>query len=145
MSASILEEINQDVGLNDTFFERVHEQFCTRDGYAALLDIKRKFEEIGRYDLFEYGYLDFLGRHSPDDWKRVYSLLQSLPTENNITRVEDDKRRFLMGFHKINKNGNAYDILDDAIANYIIKSEHIIIIAGKPYIYENGVYKKDEE
>lgn len=50
-----------------------------------------------------------------------------------------------MGFHKIGRNGNPYDILDDAIANYIIENEHIIVIAGKPYIYKNGVYKKDED
>lgn len=50
-----------------------------------------------------------------------------------------------MGFHKIGRNGNPYDILDDAIANYIIENEHIIVIAGRPYIYKNGVYKKDED
>lgn len=48
-------------------------------------------------------------------------------------------------FHKIGKNGNPYDIIDERIANYIIEHEHIIIIAGKPYIYKNGVYKRDEE
>lgn len=51
----------------------------------------------------------------------------------------------MMGYHRIGKNGNPYDILDDAIANYIIENEHIIVIAGKPYIYKNGVYKKDED
>ncbi len=51
----------------------------------------------------------------------------------------------LMDFHKIGKNGNPYDIIDDKIASYIIEHEHIIIIAGKPYIYKNGVYKRDED
>lgn len=50
-----------------------------------------------------------------------------------------------MDFHKIGKNGNPYDIIDNKIANYIIEHEHIIIIANKPYIYKNGVYKKDED
>lgn len=50
-----------------------------------------------------------------------------------------------MDYHKIGKNGNPYDILDDKIANYIVENESIIIIAGKPYIYKNGVYKKDED
>lgn len=50
-----------------------------------------------------------------------------------------------MAYHKIGKNGNPYDIVDDMIANYIISKEHIIVIAGKPYIYKNGVYKKDED
>ena len=47
-------------------------------------------------------------------------------------------------FHKIGKNG-PYDIIDDKIATYIIEHEHIITIAGKPYIYKNGVYKRDED
>lgn len=50
-----------------------------------------------------------------------------------------------MDFHKIGKSGNPYDIIDDKIANYIIEHEHIITITGKPYIYKNGVYKKDED
>lgn len=50
-----------------------------------------------------------------------------------------------MDFHKIGKNGNPYDIIDNKIANYIIDNENIIVIAGKPYIYKNGVYKKDED
>lgn len=49
-----------------------------------------------------------------------------------------------MAFHKIGKNG-PYDILDEMIAGYIVENEHIIVIAGKPYIYKNGVYKKDED
>lgn len=51
----------------------------------------------------------------------------------------------LLDFHKIGKNGNPYDIIDDKIATYITEHEHIIIIAGKPYIYKNGVYKKDDD
>ncbi|MDF2951745.1 MAG: phage/plasmid primase, family, C-terminal domain protein [Anaerocolumna sp.] len=50
----------------------------------------------------------------------------------------------LLDFHKIGKNG-PYDIIDDKIANYIIEHENIIIIAGKPYIYKNGLYKKDTD
>lgn len=56
--------------------------------------------------------------------------------ETNVTFLED--------FHKIGKNG-AYDIIDDKIASYIIEHENIIIIAGKPYIYKEGVYKRDED
>lgn len=50
-----------------------------------------------------------------------------------------------MNFHKIGKNGNPYDIIDNMIADYIIEHEKIIIIAAKPYIYKNGVYKRDED
>ena len=51
----------------------------------------------------------------------------------------------LLDFHKIGKNGSPYDIIDNRIADYIISHENIIVIAGKPYIYKNGVYKKDED
>lgn len=51
----------------------------------------------------------------------------------------------LMDFHKIGKNGSPYDIIDNKIADYIISHENIIVIAGKPYIYKSGVYKKDED
>lgn len=50
-----------------------------------------------------------------------------------------------MDFHKIGKSGSPYDIIDDKIANYIINHENIIMIAGKPYIYKKGVYKRDED
>lgn len=50
-----------------------------------------------------------------------------------------------MDFHKIGKGGKPYNIIDDMIASYIIENEHITVIAGKPYIYKNGVYKKDED
>lgn len=51
----------------------------------------------------------------------------------------------LLDFHKISEKEKPYDIIDDKIANHIITHEHIIVIAGKPYIYKDGVYKKDED
>lgn len=50
-----------------------------------------------------------------------------------------------MDFHKIGRNEKPYDIIDDKIANYIIEHERIILIEGKPYIYKNGVFKKDKD
>ena len=55
------------------------------------------------------------------------------------------RRNFLMDFHKIGKNGNPTDIIDNKIAEYIITQQDIIIIAAKPYLYKDGVYKKDED
>lgn len=51
----------------------------------------------------------------------------------------------MLDFHKIGKGDRPYDIIDDKIANYIIEHENIIVISGKPYIYKNGVYKRDED
>lgn len=58
---------------------------------------------------------------------------------------ENNESISLLDFHKIGKSGVPYDIIDDKIANYIVEHENIVIIAGKPYIYKNGVYKKDSD
>lgn len=50
----------------------------------------------------------------------------------------------LMKFCRINKNGIPYDIIDAAIAEEVINNHEIMVIAGKPWIYMNGVYKQDE-
>lgn len=61
-----------------------------------------------------------------------------------IEQEENTNDTFLEDFHKIGKNG-PYDIIDDKIASYIVEHENIITIAGKPYLYKNGVYKRDED
>lgn len=50
----------------------------------------------------------------------------------------------IMDFHKLSKNGAPYDVYDDRIANHIIKSIPMFVIAQKPYIYHGGVYVLDE-
>lgn len=56
--------------------------------------------------------------------------------EANLISLED--------FHKLGKNGTPYDIIDDKIADHIINSLDIIIVANKPYVYEAGVFVIDE-
>lgn len=51
----------------------------------------------------------------------------------------------LIGFCLINKNGQPYEIIDSAIADAIIEKYEIIIMAGQPWIYINGVYTRDEK
>lgn len=58
----------------------------------------------------------------------------------NIDKEADPR----FAFHKVGKNG-PYDIMDGEIEKHILKQLNIIVIAGKPYIYTNGVYKKDDE
>lgn len=50
----------------------------------------------------------------------------------------------ILDFHKLSKNGVPYDVFDDRIANHIIKSVPLFVIAQKPYIYQDGVYVLDE-
>ena len=61
-----------------------------------------------------------------------------------MIKQEETSDTSLEDFHKIGKNG-PYDIIDDKIASYIVEHENIIIIAGKPYLYKDGVYKRDED
>ena len=51
----------------------------------------------------------------------------------------------LVRFCLINKNGQPYEIIDSAIADEVINSHEIIIMAGQPWIYEGGVYRKDDK
>lgn len=52
----------------------------------------------------------------------------------------------LLDFQKIGKNGNPYDILDDRIAEYITQEQlRMFVLNGQPYLYRNGVYKRDED
>lgn len=56
----------------------------------------------------------------------------------------EDKRLFLLqSFHKIGKSGAAYDILDNAIEQYIIDNVPLFVMNKKVYIYKNGVYVND--
>ena len=73
--------------------------------------------------------------------------------EQNRQRVRSSQKRAktltkkqtpALAFHKVGKNG-PYDIMDGEIEKHILKQLNIIVIAGKPYIYTNGVYKKDDE
>lgn len=57
----------------------------------------------------------------------------------------EERRSFLAtSFHKIGKNGTPYDILDDAIEQYIIDNIPLFVMNKKVYIYKKGVYVFDE-
>ena len=51
----------------------------------------------------------------------------------------------LVRFCLINKNGQPYEVIDAAIADEVINNHDIIIMAGQPWIYEGGVYRKDDK
>lgn len=48
-------------------------------------------------------------------------------------------------FHKFDKRGEPYEIIDGEIAEYLVHEKlQMFVFGGIPYIYENGYYKKDE-
>ena len=68
---------------------------------------------------------------------------------DDFTEPADDDERtrteWLLQFHKVSqKTGIPLDIIDVAIADYIKSSQEIILLAGVPYIYQDGVYVLDE-
>ena len=51
----------------------------------------------------------------------------------------------LIKFCLIGKSGQSYEVIDAAIADEVINNHEIIIMAGQPWIYEDGVYRKDDK
>ena len=55
------------------------------------------------------------------------------------------KGNALKRFHKYANNGQPFDIIDDEIARYIIAHEHLMVMDGKLYLYDHGVYSLDDD
>lgn len=71
--------------------------------------------------------------------------LLSLP-EEEPPKEEIEKALLLERFHRVNdKTGKPIDIIDIYISDYIIENYNIMVLCKIPYIYENGVYKADED
>lgn len=49
-----------------------------------------------------------------------------------------------MIFHKVRKDGTPNEVYDDRISNYIIESIPMFVLEGQLYIYNKGVYKRDD-
>lgn len=62
---------------------------------------------------------------------------------NDLSSVNYELNSEMSRLHKISKEGNPYDIIDSYIADYVIENYNLMLLLGKPYIYENGVYKED--
>ncbi len=81
--------------------------------------------------------------------------MEAKPTECNDRAAADDEKQLaeiekilhekLKPFHIFNNNGAATGIYSDKIAEYIIKTYHVIFTDEIPRLYENGVYVKDEK
>lgn len=74
---------------------------------------------------------------------------QKLP-ENVVNQAEmqsneAENERFLDRFHKFNGKGQITGVFDAEIMEYIIQTEHIISVRGVIYLYENGVYRVDND
>lgn len=69
--------------------------------------------------------------------------LETTRTELTDTTYELNQEMYRL--HKISEKGNPYEIIDSHIADYVVENYHLMILLGKPYIYENGVYREDKE
>lgn len=60
-------------------------------------------------------------------------------TEQNQQQNAENEH-FLDRFHKFNAKGNITGVFDAEIMEYVIQTEHIIIVGDCVYLYQNGVY-----
>lgn len=69
--------------------------------------------------------------------------LETTRTELMDTTYELNKE--MNRLHKISDRGNPYEIIDSHIADYVIENYHLMILLGKPYIYDSGVFREDKD
>jgi len=55
-----------------------------------------------------------------------------------------DHTKWMLQFHKCSAKGVPIDIIDLTIVDYIKSTQKIILLAGEPYIYQDGVYTLDD-
>lgn len=67
--------------------------------------------------------------------------------ENNSESAQNDTPTFqnLDRFHRFNGKGQITGVFDAKIRDYIIETEHIIVVGGCTYLYKNGVYLLDKQ
>lgn len=56
---------------------------------------------------------------------------------------DDSGGRSLARFHEYNQRGEAVDVCDREIVEYLIETQPMFVFNGTPYLYENGVYRQD--
>lgn len=67
---------------------------------------------------------------------------QSASADN--TSTDDEQQTGLLNrFHKFNAKGQITGVFDEEIKDYILQTEHIVIVGGMVYVYQNGVYQMD--
>ena len=66
------------------------------------------------------------------------------PPEMQSNEAENaENERFLDRFHKFNGKGQITDVFDAEIMEYVIQTEHIVIIGDCVYLYQSGAYIVD--
>lgn len=110
---------------------REHELFC----YACSLQAK--------------GYPDHEISDLVHEANRTRCTSPLAETEINQSVLSALKRyqkgNALKRFHKYNVKGIPYDINDEEILRYILAHENLMVLDGRLFLYENGVYLPDED
>lgn len=125
-------------------------------------------QDINAFDLtriHKFGELDLDDEHKRVQDKPSYKRMVEFAAADHETQVtlamekqkgaaedfaapEGDERartEWLLQFHKVSqKTGIPLDIIDASITDYIESTETIILLAGEPYLYRDGVYTLDE-
>ena len=129
---------NKNIGKNERYElpdvieegHREHELFS----YACSLQAKGFSDQEITNLVAEANKTNCIVPLDDDEIRRsVLSVLKNYKKGNSLKR-----------FHKYSVKGVPYDTNDEAIRSYIISHYHLMVIGGKLYDYENGVYSQDE-
>ena len=80
-----------------------------------------------------------------NDIKKVETQTESVQNGTEMPQNDTETGRNLDRFHKFNAKGQIIGVFDAVIRDYIIETEHIIVIGDNVYLYKNGVYLLDRQ
>ena len=66
-------------------------------------------------------------------------------TRTELMDITYELNKEMNRLHKTGKSGNPYEIIDSHIADYVIENYNLMILLGKPYIYDSGVFREDKD
>lgn len=147
------------------------ERIYTQDAIEELLPeadiVKAKMQpKFILPDVIKDGHRqNTLMRYASQLWQKGYSVeeckqkiqaVNSSKCEHPLDDTELDREvypvfkayeqgNFLDRFHTFNKAGLPTGIIDDHIVDYIKSHQHLFVMNGKPYLYQDGVYKFDDK
>lgn len=102
----------------------------------AIDDCDNVFEH---YSVRDFNAINNVETPSKKCQNQAQTATNQAQTEQNQSENTQNER-FLDRFHKFNAKGNITGVFDAEIMDYVIQTEHIIIVGDCVYLYQNGVY-----
>lgn len=132
----------EEVGYNGKFRnDYIYVLGCNSRKANEKLEAYLKSENINYHSS---GWQIFKGKDYLANYDRSEELKQAI--EKFINRFEGNHEASppeLVQFHIMDNNGRIIGVFDDAILEYIKQNFKLFVMAGTPYMYENGLFKAD--